>query len=562
MGFCVPDRPLDGLVRGLLGALAVVGCTGIVLGQDETVDVAPSSAAAPPSATTGLNRLPRDAFQTDPEVGVRYRSIFRDTGAPYTNALRPIEVQPSVRAGNVESQVSLALPNISGRFPLLERGFEPTDADLKAGPFFFKLRALSGAVLASDNINRTEEDEKSDVIGIVRVGGTFYAQLTEGLRIATSGNLVWLPFEGTFGVSGFGLVAPYTFGLEGIPAAESQIVWDTMIGGWNVVFEDDFRLGTGRFSVGSRDDFELFEGGQFDDADRAGRYVFRAPPRTQSGRRFAGDNTDLDIPVFSNVLSVTTERLFPGPIRLRVRAFHENLWYNQGQRGLPKLRDSLTAHVASERDNQRFKPFAYYRATHTDLADGFNHQFRLGINGPITDQVMLHADVGWFHSDDTGADRFLWRLDLDHLAGPYTTESVSLGSEVGDFTNEYRTYAAYRLHQIIGPKLTGETFATIGTVEDLDTGDRRDEFRTGVRVGAFLGPRTALRGSGIYSIVDSTNEDFGQRETWTLRLELTYHFTDSLFSRLVYQYQIRDSSRPGDSYDENLVFLSLTKYFD
>ena len=58
-------------------------------------------------------------------------------------------------------------------------------------------------------------------------------------------------------------------------AAEAQISWDTMIAGWNVVFADDFRAGAGRLALGQRDDFDLFGGGDFHEADRAGRYVFR-----------------------------------------------------------------------------------------------------------------------------------------------------------------------------------------------------------------------------------------------------------------------------------------------
>lgn len=340
------------------------------------------------------------------------------------------------------------------------------------------------------------------------------------------------------------------------------MVWDTKIGDWNVILADDFRIGAGRFSVGSRDDFELFEGGRFDEFDRAGRYVFRAPLPAEAGRRHQEVDEDTDIIYFSNTISAATERLLPGPVRLRIRAYREDLWYNQGRRGLPSLREGLNVFAASERENMRFKPFALYNALHTSRIDGFDHEFRTGINGPITDQLHLHADFGWFHRDDNGANRFLWGLELRHRAGPYTEESLIYARQLSDFHEELTDHLTYRIRQVLGAKLTGEAFASYAQVEDLedDRGDR-DEFRTGIRLTSVLGPRTTVRLSGIYSVLDA-DRSFGHRETWTGRLELTYRITDTFVSRLLYQYQERDSDRRGRSYYENLVFMTLTKYFD
>ena len=232
----LPSRVFERLGLGFLGALFLVCvCARISTGEsatrqqaqqdDSPVERDVRSGAPVPSATDGLTRLPGDAFQSDPAVGVRYRTLFRDSGAPYTNELRPIDPQATARAGSVETRVNLGIPNFRGRFPLLDRGFEPEKADIKLGPIFFKVHALSVAALASDNVLHSETDKQGDVIGIVRIGGTLSAQLTEGLRIATSGSFVWLPTKGQFGISGYGLFAPYALGLEGIPAIESQVSW-------------------------------------------------------------------------------------------------------------------------------------------------------------------------------------------------------------------------------------------------------------------------------------------------------------------------------------------------
>ena len=353
-----------------------------------------------------------------------------------------------------------------------------------------------------------------------------------------------------------------------------------MVAGWNVLFSDEFRLSLGRFSESSRDDFALFDGGQFDQADTAGRYTFRSPRPKRQHTRFQGDNTDVNISYFSNVMSVTTERLLPGPVRLKIRAYHEDLWYNQGGRGqaslrgssggssnnpndyLARTRDGLTFLAISERDNLRFNPYVLGRATETDRSNGLNEEIRLGLSGPITDQLHLSANAGVFRREASGANRFVWGLELRHLAGPYTRESIIAGANYGDFTEELTTHYTYRVRQVIGPKNLAEAFVTLANIEDLRDGTRsRDEIRTGVRDTWYLGPRTTLRGAALYSMLTHAS-GLGARETYTLRLELDYHFTDTFFSRLLIEHHTRQSDSGGTNYDENLIFLSLTKYFD
>jgi hypothetical protein len=56
--------------------------------------------------------------------------------------------------------------------------------------------------------------------------------------------------------------------------------------------------------------------------------------------------------------------------------------------------------------------------------------------------------------------------------------------------------------------------------------------------------------------------ELAARETYALQLELNYHFTDTFFSRLLLEHRTRHSDTDGQSYDENLFFLTLTKHFD
>ena len=532
-----------------------------------------SSSAVPPAeqsqfqtsgsaATAGESlpaTLPYGAYQTPPTPGVPYSKIFRDTGAPYTNPLNRIAVTPSVQTESVEARATLGLPSLNAAFPLLQRGFEPQDADLKFGPVFFKLQGLSAAALWSDNINLTEKHRESGTIAIATISGAVIAQLTEGLRVAISGSFVYLPLQNEAGIAGFGLYAPYVLGFDDEPIVRSEITWNTIIGGWNVVFADDFRIGIGRFSNNIRDDAVIFNGGGFDGYDQAGRYIFRAQQdRVASSSRSRNEHSNTDILYYSNVVSAQADRLIVGKTRLRFQASHENLWYNQGNRGLPRLRDQINVSLVSERENLRFKPFVMYQALKTDLQDSFEHTIRAGVDGPITDQLQLHAEVGYYFGNNE--DALLWGVSLRHQAGPYTEESLFYGRAVSSFHDEINEIVGYSIRQIIGPKLIADAYFLRDDIHGLSSnGFSRVEYRTGLRFSIHAGPRTNLILTAAYALVESPD---GQSNTLTGRAELSHYFTDSFLARLIYQYQENDSDFRNQNYYENLIYFSLTKYFN
>ena len=512
-----------------------------------------------PAGESLPNTLPYGAYQSPPTPGVPYSKIFRDTGAPYTNPLNRIAVTPSVQTESVEARATLGLPSINAAFPLLQRGFEPQDADLKFGPVFFKLQGLSAAGLWSDNINLTATHRESGTIGILTISGAIIAQLTEGLRLAVSGSFVYLPLQNEAGIAGFGLYAPYLLGFDDEPIVRSEITWNTIIGGWNVVFADDFRIGIGRFSNNVRDDAIIFNGGGFNGYDQAGRYVFRAPqdPIASSSRR-SNERSDTSILYYSNVISAQADRLIVGKTRLRFQASHENLWYNQGNRGLPGLRDQINVSLVSERENLRFKPFIIYQAMKTDLENSFEHTIRAGVDGPITDQLQLHAEAGYYFGNNQ--DAFLWGVSLRHQAGPYTEESLFFGRSVSSFHDEINEIIGYDIRQILGPKVIADAFFLRDDIHALNGGGfSRVEYRTGLRFSINAGPRTNIILTGTYALVDSAG---GQSNTLTGRAEISHYFTDTFLARLIYQYQDSTSDFQNQSYYENLIYFSLTKYFN
>ncbi len=514
------------------------------------------------TGTEGLTNVPPGSFQPD-RVGVSQATLFRNTTFPYGNIISPPPIGPTLRSENLEAGFKLNLPAVTGGLPWTQRAFEPQDADLKLGPFYFKLRAVEAAALYSDNINLTPDHEEADTIGIVSATVDVVAQVTESFRIATSGTFVYLPTEGKAGIAGFGLTDIYNFGLAAGPLAHAQISWDTDIGGWHVVFTDDFQVLQAIYSNEIRSDNVLFEGSQFDDEARAGRYVLR--PNEGAVFRNA-DNRDnehefrTDQVAFSNLVSAEAERLQPGSILLKARVYHEDLWYNQGNRGQPSLREGATISVLSQRENMRFKPYFIYDLYHTDQDDDLQHIFRVGAFGPITDQLYLFAEVGYYTGGQAG-NGGLWRVQLDHTAGPYTQQSLIYARTFNYFHDEVDELVGYNLRQILGPRLYFDGYAyrvrAQEFFDDSSEDSTRNEWRLGVRFTYNIGPKTTLRLTGQYASIDPDNT-----EAWTGRLELGYNFTDTLLLHFAYQHQKSTSDNVSFNYTENLFFLSLTKYFE
>jgi hypothetical protein len=515
-----------------------------------------------PSGLDGVSRIPRGEYQTD-QAGLPYSTIFRNTRFPSGSPLTAPPIDPSIHSESVTADFRLQLPTITAGLPFLQRGFEPQNADLKVGPFFFKLMAVQAAVLHSDNINQTPDNEReSGTIAITTATINMLAQLTEGLHLATSITLVYFPIEGKAGIAGLNFTDLYSLGLLAEPVTRAQVAWETKIGGWTVVFMDQFQLSVGSYSDDYRYDYDLFDQNLFNEESQAGRYSFRAPGghgATNQEHR-TGSTLGSDFAVFSNEVSASAGRLLPGSVRLQARIYREDLWYNQGNRGLPSLREGGSVLLESQRYNTRFKPYFLYEAFRSDENVGFQNIFRLGVKGPITDHLGLRAEYGYYFGGEFGSGN-LWEVALYNDPSPLIHQSLIYTRTFSDFHDEIYEGLGYSYRQILGPKLNAEVFVyhlniqTVGNVQ-TDLSDR-NELRSGLRLTFTPGPKTSIRLSGIY---DSNDEDHS--EFWTGRLEIGYSITDTLLARFLYQYRRETSDLPSNQFSENLFFLSLTKYFN
>jgi hypothetical protein len=330
------------------------------------------------------------------------------------------------------------------------------------------------------------------------------------------------------------------------------------------VFADDFQVGEAYFSNDFQSNDVLFSGFNTNDQAAVGRYELRP----DEGFTFQDSNNDdrdrfrNDVVVITNTVSANVDRLLPDSIRLAVRVYHENFWYNQGNRGQPELRqDGVIVGLFSERENLRFKPYFIYEAYNSNEFDGIQNIFRLGVHGPITDQLQLLAEIGYSTGGIQNDSEVLWDVQLNHVAGPYTQEAFLWARQFNYFNDEIDDVLGFNVSQILGPKLEADAYVyrVLSEYSYQDgTQLNDDQWRLGVRLNYNLGPKTWLRLVGQYASSDLQ----GSIVWWSGRAELDYNFTDTLRMQLIYQYQQSNSQFFGDNYRENLIFISLTKYFE
>lgn len=532
---------------------------------------APSTPAAAtngtvPSPTDTLTSVPRNAYENTPAVGIPMRSIFKDTRAPYYDNLRDWTLSPSARLGESVGVTSdIDLPDFRGGFPMLQRGFAPEEADLKLGPIYFKLRHVSVGALYSDNIEQTDENRESDVLGIASIGGQVLAQLSEGFQIAVAGNYVFFPFEGESGARGFALRAPYSFGITSTPTGRAQVTWEPVVFGLPLTIADEVRVGLARFSNGAYDGFSLFDGYEFDEYDRAGVYTFRGQT-FPTGDEFRDQDIDEDTEFlyYSNEISLSTGTPLPGQNLFTFRASHENIWYDgeEDRYNLPTVRDRIVATVQSVRENLRFKPYVQYEFFHRDEPETIDHTAWLGVKGPVTDLMYFRGAIGALWRTEQDSQDVLWRTGLYHTPSPYTWHSLEYYRDTSDFHDELEQRVIYRINKTLGPEITGTLYASYNWIEDsFDSSLDREEKRGGVRFTYIASPKTSFRLIGEYAGIEY-DDGSETTDSWRGRFEVAHRFYERFTTRAIYQYEQRDSDRESRDYYENMVYLTLSWVFD
>jgi len=509
-----------------------------------------------------VRQIPASDFSTTPQYGVPYASVLgNQTIDPFSNHGVGLDLNDYAKAGNVTGNIDLGYAGIGvPTLPFIHHSAEPQDADLKIGPLYLFFDSLTASLLYTDNYNLTDHNRKGETLAIISLNMTLVAQLTEDLQLSVTGSLVYLPIQNILGFESSSLNGSLGFLLAALPALAADASYDTLIAGWPVQFRDDFRTATGSYSDDTLDDFSLFEGSALEQQN--GQYVFRSARvnlrNDNAANNSYGQNNYFSF--FANTLSATTLNYLPSDIQVTARASRSDLWYNQDNRGLPSSRDDFYILAQSERPTMRFKPFASYEIEHSSDVPGVYQIARVGLSGPITDQLFLYTDFGYYRSN-TGNQGYLFSLDLSHVAGQYTTEDLSIRRDLNDFDDEVVTTEYYRITQVLGPTIGAAAFADHSTFNELadDQVINRSQEDFGLSLNWVLGPLTRLQVQGIYARQDY-NDGYSD-EVWTGRVNLSRTITDTLHLEALYQYQNYRANQTDHNYYENLVFVSLVKYF-
>lgn len=505
-----------------------------------------------------------------------YSQIIRDDQPPYEDVLRDLKLGGNLqeKAGPVDVFLKARLFQ-GARFnvPLAARGGPPEDPELRIGIFYLDLRALTVGVLHSDNVNLSETARTEGTIAMMRLSTVAYLQVTDNTRLGVRGSLVYLPIRGKFGVAGFGIDDPLVQ-FEGEPLLESRMNSELRLGEWELQLFDDFIVRHRRFGALGID---FFNGETFLEEDRAGRYTYHyffEQPVGGNGGANGGSaltqNQNIGFTEFRNLVGGSIGRTLPTDTWFQVGGYHANYFYIDGADALPDSRDTVFALASSERETLRFKPFGRIQATRVTFGNGretgWQEEARAGLRGPITENISFYGDVGYHHNTDSQFSTLVAHVRVKHQINPLTFHEIVASRGVTEPEYSLRNSVAYHVHHIFRDDLIGDLYGSIARYEFLPgaattTGLDGEERRAAVRIKYDFGKHTSLRLLGVYYDFNSfspTGEDYRE---WIGRSELYYHLSETVTSRLIYQYRQRDSDTAARSYFENLLVWTVTKYF-
>lgn len=515
-----------------------------------TADTLTGGAGTPantaPSTLTGAAGTPSVVLEQE----------ARDANDGLFRILNPNFSKPlGVAGGTGEVRGSLPLAPQFG-VSLLEWQARPEDAQIQLGNLYLQFRALSAQLLVSDNVDQTEINRRAGAVSIVRLELMTYVQILENLRVAFGGSVVWLPFRNEIGFDD--PLAGLNFDASISPVALFQLAYQVPAGHWDVNLFDQFSI---QKSIGLGSRFDLLNRGSATLEDRQGRlgYTFQQSPQpansTLNTRRFA-EGVE-----YHNNVGFNATRMLPTTTRLNLGFAHDDTFYSRNPFGLPSSQNTATASLASERESLRFKPFATYSAHNQSNADGWDHEVRGGVTGPITDFVDFLGDAGYY-TTVAGQSGSLWRVRLAHNPRESTHHSIEYRRSLTYPIRDVATTIEYRLDQAIGPELLFELGLQKSTFESLDNPNTGTvEKRAEGRLTWTMNPRALLRAGVAYSDVDSLAPGAVDYRLLTGRLGYEHRTFGNMSAVILYQHERRISSLPLDSYYENLVSVTLRKEF-
>ena len=337
------------------------------------------------------------------------------------------------------------------------------------------------------------------------------------------------------------------------PSFHSQIAYTIPIEGWPVTFADDLRLTRGRYS----DSFDYtFEDVRGEAGYTSNRDVLTFGRRSRGNAAFNFQNGDFS--VLENDVSVSTRTKIAGDFAVSARLSRDDYWYSPQQRYLPSAMERFESGIVAEHENMRFKPFLFYGAQHIEGEDIWGQTLRFGAIGPITDQLLARAGVGFYFGRETS---MLGSLEFNHTAGPSTTESLRFVRDITLFQDQIFDAVTYEINQVLGPNLSARAFARYGDfnrLNNIEILSSRDA-RFGVNLTYTSTGRTRISWDSYYGLIWP---DHGNGSYVGTDVEISYQITDTLELELIYALEKADQDIGAySSTTRNYGMIRLRKRF-
>ena len=498
------------------------------------------------------------------EPGMPYSTLFRQTGMTIPGVVQPLPVPSGITGEAVGGESftgGLSLSGLTGSLRLDTGANRPPNketAQLKLGPVYVHLDGLTAQLIFSD-VRAHPTGSSQQWFSWITTDCTVVADIGERFNIALRGEFFYLPFKNQVGV-GYSSNLPALAGLLSymFPSFRGQVAYTVPVAGWPITLADDFRLLRGQYSNAYTYTFEDLRSSSHGNGQDSTVYTFGR----QSWGKDAATNLDtFGFGVLSNVGSLSTEKYVLGDSLFSARVSREDLWYIPQQAYLPRAMERLESQLISQRETLRFKPFVRYNATHIEGYGKVSSWLRAGLFGPVTDQLQFMGEAGYYFGQ---RDSVTGEIQLQHVAGPSTTESLTLTRTVDLFEDQFFTGGVYELKQILGPSLSGRIFVSGGDYSRIRTNIlSSQQVRAGIGLTCIPGLKTEIRWETFCGRVESVADQGHEHGDFIAsQVDIRYRITDSIDCGLVYSYSRGDQY--ADFYSRairNLAFLSIRKTF-
>jgi hypothetical protein len=419
-------------------------------------------------------------------------------------------------------------------FSIFTRQFNPEQAHLKAGPFFFQAVWLEVGGLYSDYTGPIvfQPGQEDGWLSYASFAFQMTARLNPSLYMTAQGEIIYLFGDNELGFrSGFG----------GGPFASIVYEWEQ--GPWD--FRAFAEFGTGSFNnMFGSDAFEF-----------AGRYSFGFFGIQDTGLLFD--------PFLYTRIGVSASTLTSPDWRLTLSADHTDFWIMSDAPGDDHwAREHFGVRYAAEPGKIPFNPWFSYDLISDDFFDSTFNTFFVGGSGRLSKNVEFNGQAGYlFNTRDLVSNGFLWTIGLRHRINERTTHGVWFGQNL--FMNDFSidstvsSFFQYDFQHQITDRLRFDAYVQWSTDDFLSGQLAGGSFESEI-YGLWLHYQLSERTTSSVGYLEEqrhdlrSNLDF-QRSVLQARLETRIGFQTNVY--FLYQHEDTDFSH------EDLYMAGIRRYF-